>query len=104
MIFIFGYHPIRKEIGPTEERTCPNCNNQRVWVLASERYFISLFFLPVIPVNGKYFQYCPVCNYAEPLTKEEFQRKKPLAELNAEAVKKDMSEEEYEQRKGQLGA
>jgi len=102
MIFIFGYHPIRKNIGPVEERECPNCSNTRHWLLGEMRYWINLFFIPVIPVKSQYYEYCPVCRFSSELTREEYEGKKDLAKLNQEAVDNNLSDEEYEQRMNQL--
>ncbi len=98
MIFIFGYHPINKTIGPVEEKECPNCHNTKHWLLEKSTYYISLFFLPLIPTKTDYFQYCPVCRFKELLTRSEFERREALAQLNNEALRSNMSEEEYQQK------
>lgn len=98
MFFIFGYHPITKTEGPVEEIDCPNCHNKKHWILARMTYFISIFFLPLIPVKTHFFKYCPVCKFRKDVTREEFQYEKQLARLNKSAVETNMSNEEYEQR------
>ncbi len=98
MIFIFGYHPVNKTIGPIEEKDCPNCHNLRHWLLSKSIYYISFFFLPLIPTKTDYFQRCPVCKFSEQLSHSDFYAKEPLAKLNNEALNSDMSEEEYEKR------
>ncbi len=98
MIFIFGYHPIARTEGPIEEKECPNCHNTRHWLLGKMTYWINLFFIPVIPTRSEYFEYCPVCNFRQEVTREDFHHKRELAHLNKEAVKQDMSEEEYNER------
>lgn len=98
MIFIFGYHPLRKTVGPVEEITCPNCNNTRHWLLGRMTYYINIFFLPIIPTNSTYHKSCPVCQFSQNITREEFYRLRDLAELNQEAVDRDMSNDEYEKR------
>ncbi|MGB0177014.1 MAG: hypothetical protein ACPF9D_07605 [Owenweeksia sp.] len=102
MIFIFGYHPITKRIGPTEEKECANCHNKKHWLLHKRTYFINLFFIPVIPTRVEYFESCPVCNFREELIREDFKDREPLAVLNREAIENDMSQEEYNQRLEQL--
>lgn len=98
MIFIFGFHPVNKRIGPVEEKNCPNCNNSRHWILAKTTDYISFFFLPVIPTKTKRYQFCPVCNYQENLSEDVFSKKEELAKLNQEAVNSNMSDAEYEER------
>jgi RNA polymerase subunit RPABC4/transcription elongation factor Spt4 len=102
MIFIFGYHPITKTIGPVEEKTCPNCNNKRNWLLIQRTYYINLFFIPLIPTKRYRVQACPVCAFEEELSDSEFQQKSPLAKLNKEAVEGNMSDREYEEKLNKL--
>lgn len=103
MIFVFGYHPIRKTLGPIDELDCPNCKNKKHWLLGKMTYYINLFFLPIIPTNSSYFKYCPVCLFQQNITREEFYQQRDLAELNQEAVANDMSNEEYQSRLKNLG-
>ena len=65
-------------------------------------YYINLFFLPVIPTNSSFYKYCPICNFRQNLTREEFYRQRDLAELNQEAVENDMAEEEYQRRRSKI--
>lgn len=98
MIFVFGYHPISKTFGPIEEVECPNCKNKKHWLLGKVTYYINLFFLPIIPTNSSYFKYCPVCQFRQNITRDEFDQQRDLAELNNEALDQDMSHDEYERR------
>ncbi len=98
MIFIFGYHPVTKTVGPVEEKTCTHCHNTRHWLLSKTTYYISLFFVPVIPTKNQRFMYCPICKAGEELAESEFKSKEPLAKLNSEALKTNMSNQEYEER------
>ncbi len=98
MIFIFGYQPINKIVGPVEEHTCENCHHQKHWLLKKSTYYVSLFFLPVIPTKRQLSISCPVCNFSHSLTREDFAKQEKLALLNNEALKYNMSETEYESR------
>lgn len=98
MIFIFGYHPIHHTVGPVEERECPNCHNTRHWLLGKMTYFINLFFIPLIPTRRHFYKSCPVCHFREELTREDYLTSIDLAQLNNEAVSRDMSEDEYKRR------
>lgn len=102
MIFVFGYHPSEKVIGPTEERDCPHCNNRRYWLLAKTTYYISLFFIPLIPTKIQRYWACPVCQYREDLAESEFDAYQAEARLNQEAVDRNMSEAEYQRRRSRL--
>lgn len=98
MIFIFGYQPVNKSIGPVHEVTCPNCHHQKHWLLKKTTYYISLFFLPVIPIKTDLFISCPICKFNKPLTREEFKQQEKLAVLNSDAVNNNMEEAEYKNR------
>ena len=63
MFYIFGYGPRRRDLGLDVERNCTNCNNRRQWHRFEERNWISLFFIPVIPLGRKFLTVCPVCNF-----------------------------------------
>lgn len=96
MIFIAGYHPVNRSIGPIGEKTCPHCHNTKHWLLQKSTKYISLFFIPLIPLHKSYFINCPICNFKEEMSKEDFFVQQPLAELNDLAIKQNMSSEEYE--------
>lgn len=98
MIFIFGYHPVTRTEGPVEEIECPNCHNTRHWILTKMTYFVSLFFIPLIPTRKEHFKQCPICHFKKEVTREEFTHASDLAHLNREAVENDMSEAEYESK------
>lgn len=73
MFVILGLSDSKPEITKsTEYINCPNCNNQRFWNLIHERTNFSLFFLPIFPVKDKYYVACPVCNYGNKLSKNEY--------------------------------
>ena len=98
MIFIFGFEPREKTIGPVNERTCPKCNNKRFWLLKTAGNWFSLFFIPIIPYNKKYFVQCPICGESETVSTAQFEDLKKQAELNNEALADDLSADEYEER------
>lgn len=98
MIFIFGYHPVNRVEGPVEEIECPNCHNKRHWILAKMTYFVSLFFIPVIPTKTEHYKQCPICKFRRDVTKEDFSHSSKLAKLNSEAVANDMAHDEYDSK------
>ena len=102
MIFIFGISPIEKDFGPCDEITCPHCNNRRFWNLKRTTQFISFFFIPIIPTSVKRFLQCPICLVSQPLSKEEFEQKRQQADLNRDVINKNISEQEYHERKSQF--
>lgn len=102
MIFIFGIAPREKVLGPCEEITCSRCHNKTFWMLKKSVNWISLFFIPVIPVSTKKFMYCSICGNHEPLTDEQFQKQEKKANLNRDALNKDYSFEVYQNHKNNL--
>jgi|AACY02.2.fsa_nt_gi hypothetical protein len=102
MLLIFGYHPIHKKVGPTEEKDCARCGNRRHWLLQKTTYWISLFFIPLIPTKILRYEACPVCQNSTDLAQSEYEEKAPLARLNQEAIDKDMTAQEYSRRLSQL--
>ncbi|MCB1182580.1 zinc-ribbon domain-containing protein [bacterium] len=63
MFFIFGFGPRTKDLGPDGERDCPHCHNRRTWRRWEQRNWITLFFVPVIPLGAKRMTLCPICGY-----------------------------------------
>tara|TARA_B100000378_G_C17956682_1_gene382037 strand:+ start:339 stop:647 length:309 start_codon:yes stop_codon:yes gene_type:complete len=96
MFFIIGLTPTHKVVGPLDEETCTHCNNTRHWILSKTSRFISLFFIPIIPLGSKYFKSCPICRNSVELSHEEFKGLETLASLNKRAVEEDMSDAEYQ--------
>lgn len=73
MFVILGLSGGKPEISTSSEyMLCTHCNNQRYWNLIHERTNFSLFFLPVFPVNDKYYFACPICNNGRQLSKNEY--------------------------------
>ena len=102
MIFIFGFHPVTKTVGPIEEKLCSHCNNKKHWLLTKSTYYISLFFIPLIPTKRQYLEQCPICQNNNELAESEFKSKEGLAILNTEALASNMSETEYKKRLSSL--
>ena len=72
MIFIAGTQPKTEKYRAAETKYCFRCNNESRWIVQKTRYFITLFFLPVVPVKTKYTYYCPICGNTFELTGEEY--------------------------------
>lgn len=98
MIFIFGIDSVKKNIGPIEEKLCPNCSNSKHWMLQKSSSLISLFFIPLIPISKSYSINCPICNFSSEVKGEELQNKQNLAQLNLDALNGNLSDKEYEEK------
>ncbi len=75
MIFIAGAEPKTEKYRLSKTEFCHRCHNQSHWILQKSRYFITLFFLPVIPFKTDYLYYCSICGNQIILNKEEFDLK-----------------------------
>jgi hypothetical protein len=104
MIFVFDWgHQTIKEVGPLSIRDYPNgLDADMVW-LAIRKTWFRAFFIPTIPTkreegivleSGDFF----------PLAESEFEKWKPLAELNQLLVDGKISEDEYAHRRNQMKA
>lgn len=64
-MIIFGWGKRTfKELGTTERVQCGRCNNVRPWKYKKMTTWFTLFFIPVIPYEMKYFKECPICKEA----------------------------------------
>ena len=99
MFFIFGWgHQITKNYGVTFKNHCSSCNNEEYWQLLRITTWFTLFFIPVIPYERKYFLMCPVCEKGVYLDSDKFEELKNLAEANSDLIDKKITVEEYNQR------
>ncbi len=75
MIFIAGAQPKKKQFRCTTTKHCFRCNNDTYWILQKQQQFITLFFLPVVPLKTTYFRQCPICGNTEELDRDTFDEK-----------------------------
>jgi hypothetical protein len=65
MFFIFGISPLKKMGNLIMRRQCPHCNDIRNFQEIFLRQYLSLFFIPVLPVSRKHSIFvCPSCKFA----------------------------------------
>ena len=75
MIIVAGAGPRTEKYRANKPEYCYHCGNTSRWILQKTRYFVTLFFLPVVPFKTEYSYSCPVCGNTIALTKEEFEEK-----------------------------
>ncbi|RKZ12163.1 zinc-ribbon domain-containing protein [bacterium] len=63
--FIFGYGPRVKDLGSAGARDCPRCGNNTEWRRAETTNWVSLFFVPVLPLGRTTTVNCPICGHTE---------------------------------------
>ncbi len=101
-MIIFGWRSIIKNIGIVFKRMCDHCHNEEYWILSRTTRWFTLFFIPVIPLESKYFLSCPICKYGFDLKGDQLEKIKPLAELNQLLVDGKINDSEYQMRMNQL--
>jgi hypothetical protein len=97
MIIGWGRQTAEK-IGPVHRRYCSNCSTERTCMLYRTSYWVSLYLLPTIPYEIRYFLVCPICTESMELNKVAFYELKSLAELTDLLESGKIAEEEFERR------
>ena len=96
MIIIFGWgYETRKEYGPTMPIKCPNCNNNVFWHLLRSRIWFTLFFIPVIPYQSRYYLLCEICSQGIELRYSQIDQIKQLNQATMSFLNHEMTEEQY---------
>ena len=58
--------------GLVGQNLCPNCLSTPFWYLKKVSKCISIFFIPILPIESEYWFQCPICNYALSMDRDEF--------------------------------
>ena len=99
MPIFFGWgHTTKKVFGPVFKHMCSHCHNEEYWILARVRVWFTLFFIPLIPYENKYYLTCPICEYGMTLNSEQISTFVPIAEVNQLLVDGHITKEEYQRR------
>lgn len=102
MIFIGGYgYETSSVYGPVEERTCLNCNGVHFFLLLKIRKWITLFFIPIIPVKTAYRLQCQNCGAVYEIT-EDLERLKRKADLNNKVASGEIDKETFDKEWKQI--
>jgi len=96
MFILFGWgKTTTNNLGPVFENLCTHCNSKEYWNLVKMRVWFTLFFIPVIPYETKYFLLCPVCEYGIKLDRQKYEELKPLAESNTALINGRITQTQY---------
>ena len=103
MIFIFDWgHEKRKVIGPlSQEDVFIKVPSEFVDLVRIKSWFRA-FFIPTIPTSTRYFLIAAENNQRMEINKTDFEKLRPLAELNNLVIKEQISEEEYNERRAKI--
>lgn len=71
MIILFGTKKKQKKMCTEGALRCSNCGNVTNWEVLKVTDWFTLFFIPVFPMGSHYYEVCPICHAANPITKED---------------------------------
>lgn len=76
---IFGWPRRTKEYGAAYPHRCPRCDNNSLFYLWASRRWLSLFFIPVVPLaRRRFWLTCEVCGGGYKLSRSDAAAAKPL--------------------------
>jgi hypothetical protein len=103
MIFIFDWgHQTFKEIGPLSKTDFKTSLEPEMAWLVMRRSWFRAFFIPTIPTETEYGLVDENGDFFK-IEKATFEQYVPLAKLNAAISKDEISCEEYERRRNEMG-
>ena len=103
MIFIFDWgYKTQNRIGIVAGEDTPLDSFPDFVNLVRIRYWFRAFFIPTIPTRTEYFFISEKDGIHHEISKMDFEKYKPLAELNNKVVLGSISEEEYKARRRKL--
>lgn len=94
---IFGWPRRTKEYGPAYPTFCTHCSNETFYHLVKTRRWLSLFFIPVLPLwfSQKYIA-CEVCSqFVELKGRDEWRAAKKAVSITSEYMAGELTDAEY---------
>lgn len=74
MFIIFGTRNSCEQLNCAQnEIQCERCSNITYYQILRTRTWFTLFFIPLIPFNTKYYTSCPICGNSIQIEKEQLQ-------------------------------
>lgn len=72
MFFLVGAQTYSHELGfYKKEGTCPGCGRTINLGIARYSAWLTVFFVPCIPLSIKYYKYCPDCGISAQIKRKE---------------------------------
>ena len=72
MFFIWGFGKNRNYTSELVKDVCGNCGTKQNMNILTEYNYGSLFFIPILKTNRKYYVVCPHCGAGKQISKNEF--------------------------------
>lgn len=71
-MIIFGWPVRSKDIGPAFYVECPNCRNGVMFWLVKQRRWLSIYFIPLLPLSFKHhYLLCEICELSVEIKNED---------------------------------
>lgn len=97
MIFFFSIGDRKhNDHGPLDEELCPFCNERHFRVLSLVRYWVTVFFIPILPYRTIWVSRCTYCSGESEIDEGELPILKSRSDILQKAVDEDWSEEQLE--------
>jgi hypothetical protein len=93
---IFGWPRRTKEYGVCIPAYCPHCNNSSNFILVKLRRWLSLFFIPILPISpAEYYLVCEICTLSAELESDEVDEAKEMVRATRKLLDGDLDDPEY---------
>lgn len=102
LIFGFGHHS-KKSYGYEKDHYCDKCYRDEERQIIRVTTWITLFFIPVLPVVRNYYLVCTGCGTPEQISKDEFRElimKKEKVSFDINKEQQETDEENYDDSSG----
>lgn len=92
---IFGWPKRTKDVGPAYYVECVNCENAVMYWLVKARLWLSIFFVPVLPISTKgYYLVCEICGASIEVDEGELANAKTATEFVKKLDNGSLTEDE----------
>lgn len=93
---ILGWPKREKVVGSASPGYCDNCKNQSMWLYAKTRRWVSLFFIPLIPLSrASHWLVCDICGAGMEIDKETARDAKEMVRETERCADGELPEDEY---------
>ena len=86
------------DVGPVMSKICDHCHNETLWPLIRRTTWFSLFFVPIIPYKTEWWLLCRTCSYGIKLDDAQVRKIQPVAEVNQQLAKGEITPEQHSAR------
>lgn len=96
---IVGWPTRTKEIGTVAPGGCPHCENQSTWTLVKQRQWLTIFWLPLLPLSfASHVLVCDTCSMAIDIDGDTVRDAKSLIQHTQDLAVGDLDDETYNEQ------